>query len=162
VVSDRNDTPVVLDIKTATLRQLRSGRLRLEVDTFNSWANSVLLPSGSSGPPGSICLRLWLTRSPGGRPPSYLVCVTARASGRTLRATILRERAGPPARVGAAAVDRPSGNAVRVAFSPQRIGSPKSLRFGVEATQVAGCPRPRGCVDRAPNGARTRAFALRP
>jgi hypothetical protein len=160
-ISDRDDSPVLMDIRIAELRRLRSGRLRLEMRTYEPWSNSVLLPGSGGGPPGTICLLTWTAHSPAAHRPDFLVCATPRASGRTLRGTVLRERSGPPQRVGTATVTRPNSTTVRLAFSPRRIGSPRTLRFAVEAAQPAGCPRPRGCVDRAPNGAATRAFTVR-
>jgi len=37
-----------------------------------------------------------------------------------------------------------------------------ALRFVVEAAQAKGCPRPRGCIDTAPDAPRSRRFVLAP
>lgn len=104
-----------------------------------------------SGPPGSLCLRLWTASTPPNTRPDYLVCVTAEANGRTLRGTVLRERsdAALPHRVAAASVTRKGGRSVIVRFSQSSIGRPAVLRFAAEATRP-GCVRT-SCVDTAPD-----------
>jgi hypothetical protein len=80
-----------------------------------------------------------------------------------LSSAVMREPAsgGPPRKVAGAVAAHPKPRALRIRFTAASIGSPKRLRFAAEATQMNGCPPPRGCVDRAPNRARTQAFELR-
>lgn len=161
MVSDRDDTPVLLDIARVTLAQDRDGRLRARVSTYEDW-DAPLLLAGRSGPAGSVCLRMYIKSAPAASPPDFLACATPRADGRHLRGSVLQDAGGGlPRRVGTATVTRPTRRSVEMVFSPTRIGRPTTLRFAAEASQPAGCPRPRGCVDRAPDGARTRLFSLR-
>jgi hypothetical protein len=155
-VRDASDTPVVLDLQSASLTT-RGSRLEAKVSFYDDWSAADLL--ASSGPPGSICLDLWTKRTPGQDAPDFLVCATARSATR-ITASVLKETGdGLPARVDSATVSV-AGHTLTLRFRPAAIGSPRRLRFAAEATQALGCKRPRGCVDRAPNGSRTGSFAL--
>lgn len=111
------------------------------------------------GPPGSLCLRLWTTTTPGSVPADYLVCATAEDAD-TLRANVLKEdRDGLPDRAGAASVSLRSGRIVILRFSQSAIGRPDTIRFAGEATR-AGCPRV-SCADVAPNAPATATLKLR-
>ena len=37
----------------------------------------------ASGPPGSLCVRLWTVTKPGAAPPDYLACITPREDAET-------------------------------------------------------------------------------
>jgi len=111
------------------------------------------------GPPGSACLRLWVTSSPPNMAADFLVCVTAKDS-KSLRATVLREDLdGQPDRVAEATVSRRGKRVLVIGFSQAAIGSPKRLRFATEATE-AGCAR-QTCVDVAPDAPRTVSLRVR-
>jgi len=144
---DTDDTPVLLDIERMAVNQVPSGRVTVRVSMFEAWSANVLSP-GTSGPPGSVCLLVW-TRRPLDQAPDYLVCATPRGPGR-LAGTVLREPtgAGLPRRVGAAVVTRPTSKSVELSFAPSDLGNPTLIRYVAEAAQPAGCPPPRGCVDR--------------
>jgi hypothetical protein len=122
---------------------------------------SELVPS--SGPPGSVCVKLWTTRQPSSRPPNYLVCATPDADGKKLVGQVLRDSGGSvPAKTGSASVSGPdSKRRLALAFTAKSIRRPTKVRFAVEAAQAAGCPRPRGCVDTAPDAPASRAFLPR-
>src|SRR5256885_1828358 len=155
-VRDASDTPVVLDLQSASLTT-RGSRLEAKVSFYDDWSAADLL--ASSGPPGSICLDLWTKRTPGQDSPDFLGCATARTATR-ITASVLKDTGdGLPARADSATVSV-SGRTLTLRFRPAAIGSPRRLRFAAEATQALGCKRPRGCVDRAPNGSRTGHVAL--
>jgi hypothetical protein len=117
----------------------------------------------ASGPPGSVCLKLWTRRTPGAQPPDYLVCATARATGDELDGAVTRELLnGLPRRRASATVGRPSARTVVLRFAQSSVGRPASLRFAVGTQRFGtGCPRSRGCVDDAPDAAGTASLQLR-
>jgi hypothetical protein len=155
---DSDDSPVLLDVGSVSLVQPRATRIEARVTMNEDWNPGTML--ASSGPPGSICVHLWTTRRPGSQPPNYLVCGTPQTA-RRLRVGVFRENGdGLPVKTDAAGATI-SGRTLIMRFTPASIGSPDSLRFSAEATQLTGCPRPRGCFDRGPNGARTASFQLR-
>ena len=155
-VRDASDTPVVLDLQSASLTP-RGSRLEAKLSFYDDWSAADLI--APSGPPGSICVDLWTKRTPGQDAPDYLVCATARSATR-LTANVLKDNGGGlPARADSATVSV-SGRTLTLRFRPAAIGSPRRVRFAAEATQTLGCKRPRGCVDRAPNGSRTGSLAL--
>jgi len=155
-VRDASDTPVVLDLQSASLTP-RGSRLEAKLSFYDDWSAADLI--APSGPPGSICLDVWTKRTPGQDGPDFLVCATARSATR-LTANVLKDNGdGLPARADSATVGV-SGRTLTLRFRPAAIGSPRRLRFAAEATQTLGCKRPRGCVDRAPNGSRTGSLTL--
>ena len=154
-VRDASDTPVVLDLQYASL-ETRGSRLEAKVSFYDDWSAADLL--ASTGPPArsaSICgrsaRRVQTRRTSSSAPPR------ARHAHHGERAQ--GDRRGLPARADSATVSV-SGRILTLRFRPAAIGSPRRLRFAAEATQALGCKRPRGCVDRAPNGSRTGSFAL--
>jgi hypothetical protein len=156
-VRDPSDTPVVLDIQSASITP-RGSRLEARVTFYDAWGPEDLL--APSGPPGSICVDLWTKHTPGDDAPDYLVCATARASNR-LGANVLHDTgAGLPVRADTASASA-AGRTLTLRWRAAAIGSPARLRYAAEATQTLGCKRPRGCVDRAPNGTRTALVTLR-
>jgi hypothetical protein len=156
-VRDASDTPVVLDLQSASLTP-RGSRLEAKVAFYDDWSAPDLL--APSGPPGSICVDLWTKRAPGEDAPDFLVCATARSATRLAGSVLRNAGDGLLARADSATVSV-SGRTLTLRFRLAAIGSPRRLRFAAEATQTLGCKRPRGCVDRAPNGARTSVLTLR-
>ena len=155
-VRDPSDTSAVLDLQSASLTP-RGSRVEAKLAFFADWSAADLL--APSGPPGSICVELWIKHTPSADAPDYLVCATARSATR-LTGSVLKETGdGLPARADAATVSV-SGRTLTLRFRTAAIGSPRRLRFAAEATQTLGCKRPRGCLDRAPNGSRTGALTL--
>lgn len=148
------------DIQRLSVGRAGDGRLRAVV-TFASPVRASDLMA-SSGPPGSVCLRIWTGQrpDPAAQRPDRLVCVSARSEDE-LRASVLEQRdAGLPRRTGSASVQRnASERSIIVRVSQSALGRPERIRFAAEATR-AGCVRP-SCVDTAPNAPGTRAFRLR-
>ena len=146
-----------LDLTRMELSRGSDGRLRASITLAAAWTGKDLL--ASSGPPGSVCLKVWTASVPPDTVPDYLVCVTAQADA-TLRGSVLQERANQlPARVGGADVSRPSTRSVVVRFSQSSIGSPAKLEVAAESTR-AGCPRV-SCIDTVPDAPQTLAFTLK-
>jgi hypothetical protein len=146
-----------LDITRVALTRGRDGRLRGTVTMAAPWADGVLL--ASSGPPGSVCLRLWTTTEPPDQPPSYLVCATADRDG-ALRGSVLRERANElPERVASAAAARPTTRSVTLRFSQSSVGRPPVIAVSAESSR-AGCPRV-SCIDTAPDAPAVLRLRLR-
>jgi hypothetical protein len=157
VVSDGKDTAGKLDLVRASVGRGPDGRVRAVVTMDSAWDGSDLV--AGSGPPGSVCLRLWTAHQPKEGNPDFLVCVTARKDGK-LSAAVLHARGDDfPKRAGNATVARPSARSVVIRFAQSAIGRPASLRFAVESTR-AGCARTT-CVDTAPNAPSTRRLVLR-
>jgi len=147
-----------LDLVRVALGRGADGRLRGSLSMSSEWAASDL--AAKSGPPGTVCLRLWTTTAPKDSPPDYLVCATASADGKTLKASVMRERANDlPQRVAPASVSRPTKRSITLRFSQTSVGRPAKLAFGGETTK-AGCART-NCVDTAPDAPATATVKLR-
>jgi hypothetical protein len=147
-----------LDLRQVVLARGTDGRLRVSLTLAEAWDADDLL--SDSGPPGSLCLKLWTT-SPANldATPEYLACVTAQSDG-DLRGSILKERANQlPARIGSATITRPSERTVTLRFSQTVIGRPATVEMQAETTR-AGCPRA-SCIDRAPDGGAALVLKLR-
>jgi hypothetical protein len=147
-----------LDISRVQLGRASDGRLRGAITLAKPFRPKDLL--ASSGPPGSLCLRLWTLTRPVGIPPDFLVCITADPKGR-LRGTVSAEQVdAQPRRIGPARVSRASSRTLVVKFSRSAVGRPeKTVAVAAEATRP-GCSRP-SCVDVAPDAPRTMTLKLR-
>jgi hypothetical protein len=149
-----------LDLQRVTLHRSSDGRLRAIVTFVGTVSPQTLL--ASSGPPGSVCLRVWT--APGADPtsmrPNRLVCATARSEDE-LRGGIFEQRsAGLPRRVGSVMVrTNRSGRSFVFRITQSSLGRPASFRFAAESTRP-GCERAT-CIDAAPAGGRARMFRLR-
>jgi hypothetical protein len=159
VVKDPKDAVVNgPDITRAQLGLASDGRIRAAVTLSADWVARNLM--ASSGPPGSICLRLWTETKPGGAPPDYLVCATAHSDGETMRGSIFQTKPGGELeRVTSAIVGRTSDRTMTLRFSQTSVGRPKTIRFAAEATKP-GCARV-SCVDTAPDAPKTATFRVR-
>lgn len=160
-ISDaKQDVTGSLDIQSASLRRARDGRLYAVVTLASKVKPETLL--SRSGPPGSVCLKLWTDSDvdPRATPPDRLVCVTARKKDE-LRASVLRQAdPGVPELVRSASVRMSkSRRSLVLRFSQSSLGRPKSLRFAVESTRP-GCDRI-SCIDIAPKGGAVRRFRTR-
>jgi len=149
-----------IDVSRVQLARGSDGRLRGAITASDSWTADDLV-AAKGGPPGSLCLRLYVTSTKVERSvPEYLVCVTANAGGDKLRGSVLKERPNDlPQRVGTAVVSRSSGRTVVVKFSQTSIGRPATVRFAAESTRP-GCVRT-SCVDAAPNPPKVGTLKLR-
>lgn len=151
----REGTP---DIRRVSLARASDGRLRATVSLAQDWKPSDLI--ARSGPPGSICLRMWTESDPPDTVPDRMACVTAEKGGKTLRGTIVRERPNQlPERIANAVVSRPSKRSVAMRFSQTAVGRPARIDFSAEATR-AGCIRV-SCIDTAPNAPKVAVLRLR-
>lgn len=160
-ISDSSkDVSGALDIQRATLKRARDGRLRAVVKLAAKAPPEMLL--AGSGPPGSVCLKIWTDPEvdPATAPPDRLVCVTARKKDE-LRASVLRQsRPGVPRRLRSASVRLSrSARSVIVLFAQSSLGRPRLIRFAVETTRP-GCERV-SCIDVAPRDGKVRRFRTR-
>jgi hypothetical protein len=154
------DVSTPLDLERASLHRSSDGRLRAIVTFVGTVSPKTLL--ATSGPPGSVCLRVWTnpdTDPTAGR-PNRLVCVTARSQDE-LRGGVFEQRgAALPRRVASPQVrTNKSGRSFVFRITQSSLGRPASFRFAVESTRP-GCDRP-GCIDTAPDAGRVRRFRLR-
>jgi hypothetical protein len=161
VKDSKTDGRGKLDIVRVALGRGTDGRLRGEVTMEKAWTTADLREG--PGPSGSVCLQLYVERTPGADPPDYLVCATPGPEGDELRGRVLRDRAnGLPRQVGAATVTRPTARTVYLRFGQSAIDRPATLRFAAEAvTRARRCPRPLGCRDSGPDAPGTRNLTLR-
>ncbi|MEY2535842.1 MAG: hypothetical protein QOF29_3752 [bacterium] len=146
-----------LDITRVQLGRAPDGRLRAALTLAAEWRVRDL--PALSGPPGSLCLRLWTRSEPPATPADYLVCVTADEAGHHLRGSVLAQQGSELRRVGGATLARSSARTVVMRFSQSAIGRPAAVRFAGEATKP-GCAVP-SCVDTAPNAPGTATLTLR-
>jgi hypothetical protein len=146
------------DVTRVQLGLTSDHRLRTAVTLSVGWVARNLL--ATSGPPGSVCLRLWTETKPGAAPPDYLVCATAHQDGETMRGSVFKTQPGQPLqRRAGATVGRTSDRTVTLRFAQTVVGRPKTIRFAAEATKP-GCARV-SCVDTAPDAPKTATFRLR-
>jgi hypothetical protein len=155
-VRDPNDTRGKVDVSSVLGAHNRiEDRLVHVVHTYEGFGPADLL--NRSGPPGSICVNVWTTRTPGDAMPNYEVCATSNRQGTAFRGDIDRfGRGGSVRRIGAARVEHPAADRLLIRFDPDRIRRPGSYRWNVQAaTFGSGCRTPTGCEDLAPNTPRT-------
>ncbi len=156
----KGDVGGVLDIQSISFKLAADGHLRLAVTMGQKIVPSKLL--SGSGPPGSVCLKLWTDEKadPAAVRPDRLVCVTA-SSKTELRASILDESMpGLPKKLGSASVGlTKSGRSLILRMSQSSLGRPELVRFAVEATRP-GCVRV-SCIDELPESGAVRRFRVR-
>jgi len=153
----KGDVRSTLDLTRLSFERASDGRLRAAITLAAEWGADTLV--ARSGPPGSICLKLWTVSQPPDAPPDYLVCVTTDKKG-DLRGSVLKERANKlPERVGSADVARPSGRSVTLRFSQTAVGRPARVAVGAESTRP-GCTRG-SCIDTAPDAPNALPLTLR-
>jgi len=148
-----------LDIARVSLGTSADGRLRAAITMTAPWSPRDLL--GRDGPPGTVCVRMWMgSRRPSSSPPDYLACATVAADNDKLKASVLHERAGDlPEQAGAATAAKVSARTAVLRFGQSTIGRPQRLRFSFEALP-AGCPA-LDCADTAPDAPKSARLALR-
>ncbi len=134
------------------------GRLRAVISLGDDLDPAQMI--SSTGPPASVCLRLWTILKPGSVPPDFLICVTADKAGEKLHAVVSREQVdAQPKRVGTAQLSMASASQLTLKFGRSMVGGPrKNVYFAAEATKRA-CPR-LSCVDTAPDAPRTGTLKL--
>ncbi|HEX2015916.1 MAG TPA: hypothetical protein VGN69_04415 [Solirubrobacteraceae bacterium] len=149
VISEAHDTTHTrLDLRRVAFGLAPDHRLRARISMFSAWANSDLF--AGSGPPGSVCLRLWSSGHAPLAPADYLVCATVAPDAKTLHGEVLANRRGLARRVASANVVRPTPRSVILRFGQSAVGRPARLSFAVEST-VPGCVTA-SCVDVLPEG----------
>jgi len=161
VLSDpTGDVTGALDIQRAGVSLASDGRLRAVLTFAGEVTPKALL--AKTGPPGSICLRIWTAADadPATSRPDRLVCVTADADEK-LRANVLQQPdAGLPRRSTAAAVTAGSnGRSFVIRISQTSLGHPDIVSFAIESTRP-GCDRT-SCIDTVPDAGAVRRFRLR-
>jgi len=156
----KQDVTGKLDVQRLKLSVGSDDRLRAVV-TFVGKVTAADIRT-TSGPPGSVCLRVWTAKDadPKAMRPDRLVCVTARTT-RALRATVLRqEGTGLPQRVGSATIAASkTDRSFVISIAPGDLGGPESIRYALESTRP-GCDRT-SCIDTVPSAPATRRFRLR-
>lgn len=160
VADASHDVEGPLDIQRATVSRGSDGRLRAAIVLAARVTPDDL--RAPTGPPGSVCLRVWtaVDADPRVTRADRLVCVTARSEDE-LRASVLEQRRpGLPRRSGRASVTLSrSGRSLTVRVSQSALGRPARIRFAVESTRP-GCATT-ACLDTAPEAPATRVFRLR-
>jgi len=161
VVSDPSgDVSGPLDLTRISLQRARDGRLRAVLRFADKVTPKTLL--ASSGPPGSVCLRIWTVADadPKAMRPDRLVCATARSEDELRGGVYEVTGPAPPKRLADAAVKFSASRQIMVLrFAQSSLGRPARLRFAVESTRP-GCERP-SCVDTVPDKGRVRVLRLR-
>jgi hypothetical protein len=148
-----------LDLARVSLGLAADGRLRAALTMTDPWSPRDLL--GRDGPPGTLCVRMWMgDRRPSASPPDYLACATVAADNDKLKGSVLHERAGDlPERVATASAIKVSARTAVLRFGQSTIRKPAKLRFGFEALP-AGCSALE-CRDTAPDAPRSARLVLR-
>jgi hypothetical protein len=161
IVRDPSEgTPGGLELTRVQLARADDGRLRAALTLGRAWRTRDLLgPDEDDGPPGSLCLRLWTHSEPPASAPDFLVCMTADASGRDLRGSVLTEREGDLVRIAGASLTRSSSRTAVMRFAQSAVDRPETVRFAAEAT-APGCAVVT-CVDTAPDAPAAATLTLR-
>jgi hypothetical protein len=157
-VEDGNDSRSALDLAAVRATHDRSNDRLAHIVRFQgpisprNFRNAVQ----EHGPPGSVCVNIWTSRTPWEASPNYDVCVTADRDRRRLLASVSRHGArGGVRRAGRASAELTSKRRLVVRFDPDLIRRPGSYRWSVHATSFErGCKR-RGCQDVAPSRGRS-------
>ncbi len=146
------------DLTRVSLQRGSDGRLRAGMSFASTLAMRDLI--AREGPPGSVCLRVYTSTTPGVLPPDYLVCATVDARHRKFRGTVMAEQVNAfPKKVANAVVSRTSARSLVLRFSQSSVGKPPVIKFAAEATR-AGCTKS-GCVDTLPDAPQTAKLVLR-
>jgi hypothetical protein len=163
-VSDGDDSRSGADIASARATHDTSNDRLAQIVRFHepvsprSFRNAV----AEHGPPGSVCVDIWTTRTPREESPNFDVCVTSNRNRDDLVASV--SRLGPRGgvrRVGRASAELTSRRRLVVRFDPDSIRRPAAYRWSVQVTTFErGCTR-RGCIDLAPRRGRTERTKLR-
>lgn len=163
-VSDGDDSRSQVDIASARATHDTSNDRLAHIVRFHEpiaprdFRNAV----AEHGPPGSLCVDIWTTRTPREASPNFDACVTGDRDRDDLLASV--SRLGPRGkvrRIGRASAELTSRRRLVVRFDPDLIRRPAAYRWSVQVTTFErGCTR-RGCVDLAPRRGRTERTSLR-
>ena len=162
-VSDGDDSRSQVDIAEARAAHDTSNDRLAHIVRFHepisprNFRNAV----AEHGPPGSVCVSIWTTRTPREESPNFDACVTSDRDRDGLVASV--SRLGPRGgvrRIGGASAELTSRRRLVVRFDPDLIRRPRAYRWSVQVTTFErGCTR-RGCVDLAPRRGRTERTRL--
>jgi hypothetical protein len=157
-VSDGDDSKSLVDIAAVRAAHDQSNDRLAHIVRFHkaisprNFRNAV----AEHGPPGSVCVNIWTSRTPWEASPNYDVCVTGDRTRRKLLASV--SRLGPRGtvrRVGSASAQLTSKRRLVVRFDPDLIRRPPTYRWSVQVTTFErGCTR-KGCQDFAPRRGRS-------
>lgn len=157
--ADKNDSKSLVDISSARgTHDLGDDRLVHVIRTYKKIsARNFRNAIEASGPPGSVCVNIWTTRTPQEQEPNFDVCVSADRTRTKLRASVSRHRPGGVVRrVGSAKAQLTSARRLVIDFDPDLIKRPAAYRWSAQVTTFEkGCKRHLGCRDFAPNSGRT-------
>ena len=161
VMSDpSDDVSGALDLQRVSLSLASDGRLRAVITLTGKIDPKTML--ADSGPPGSVCLKVWTATDadPTAARADRLVCITA-SSDDDLRASVFEQREpGLPRRVVPAAVTvNDSKRSYILRVSQSALGRPELISFAVESTRP-GCGRV-SCIDQSPDDGKVRRFRIR-
>ena len=157
-VTDKDDSKSRVDVASARAAFDRSNDRLAHIVRFHApisprnFRNAV----AEHGPPGSVCINIWTTRTPWDASPNYDVCVSGNRGRNRLVASVSRlGTRGSVKRVGAASAQLTSSRRLVVRFDPGLIRRPAGYRWAVHVTTFErGCTR-RGCQDVAPRRGRS-------
>ena len=158
---DRDDSAGAVDLASARAAHNRAtDEIVYVVETHDPLDPRTLL-GREGGPPGSVCVNAWTTRTPGEAAPNYEVCVTSARDG-DLHSSVTRHGStGRTRRVGAAAVAQTGERRLELRIDPDDLRRPSSYRWTLQAVTFAdGCPPTTGCEDFVPDRPRTARTAL--
>ena len=157
-ISDGDDSRSRVDIAQARAAFDRSNDRLAHIVRFHkaisprNFRNAI----AEHGPPGTVCINIWTTRTPWEASPNFDVCVSANRARTKLVASV--SRLGPRGsvrRVGNASAQLTSRRRMVVRFDPDLIRRPAAYRWSVHVTTFErGCTR-RGCQDVAPRRGRS-------
>jgi hypothetical protein len=160
-IEDRDDSAGAVDLASARAAHNRAtDELVYVIETHDPFDPRSLLRE--NGPPGSVCVNAWTTRTPGEAAPNYDVCITAARDG-DLHASVARNgTAGGVRRVGAADIEQTAERRLELRIDPDDLRRPASYRWTVQAVAFSdGCPAVTGCEDYVPDRPRTARTVLR-
>ena len=152
-VRDRDDVTVGIDIaKAAGSHNRAADELVHVVDTYEPFAPADLV-AANGRPPGSVCVEIWTTSTPGERQANYEACATPDAKGKAWKGALSRaRRRGNPLRVATIKVEQPSETRLVLRIDPDSIRRPASYRWRTETTTFSkDCKASAGCEDYAPD-----------
>jgi hypothetical protein len=157
-VTDGDDTKSLVDIASARATYDRSNDRVAHTVTFQApiSARNFRNAVAAHGPPGSVCVNIWTSRTPGDGSPNYDVCVSGDRARKHLVASVSRLGAGGSVRkVGKASAQLKGPKRMFIRFDPSLIKRPGAYRWAVQVTTFErGCTRS-GCQDFAPGRGRS-------
>ena len=164
-VTDGDDSQSRVDIASARAAHDRTNDRLAHIVRFHgpvspgSFRNALQ----EHGPPGSVCINIWTSRTPWEASPNFDVCVSGDRARRKLLASVSRLGArGSVKRRGPASAQLTSGRRLVVRFDPDLIRRPEAYRWSVQVTTFErGCSS-RGCQDVAPRRGRSVRSAISP